>query len=382
MSGNNEEIDINDLLKKVGNEWQYGEGFKQYLVGKSCNYTGVKDMAMDLGLTEYLVKKIIKDNDLKLDFKILTNNTNFKAIYHDYNWCYEKYMIEGLNHHEMAVESNASERVIKKWCCEKHRLTQKYRQSSKQLSEIQYDLIIGSLIGDGHIDKRETQPLFIVSHAENQKDYLYWKYNLLKDFCNSPPSKVKGGIRFFGEKEYQVQDAYRISTRIQDCFLKLREKSIYDVVSKLNEFSLSIFSLDDGYRGDSQWGLCVAKFNQKDKDYFMNVLKNRFDINSYICNYDDRYIYLYAEDSRKLDDIILKNIPNELDVIKYKITENDDICKPSNYRMIQFKGGEIGSNSFSIQNNVSYNQVVKLYNKGINCGQTILDILREGDIIE
>lgn len=38
-------------------------------------------------------------------------------------------------------------------------------------------------------------------------------------------------------------------------------------------------------------------------------------------NKDLRYVYFNAESSRKIDDIILRNIPNNLDIIKYKILD-------------------------------------------------------------
>ena len=36
---------------------------------------------------------------------------------------------------------------------------------------------------------------------------------------------------------------------------------------------------------------------------------------------DDRYIGFGIEDSKKIDAIILRNIPNDLDVVQYKIVD-------------------------------------------------------------
>jgi len=253
-----------------------------------------------------------------------TNSPKFKAIYQNYDWCYQKYMIEGLNHEEMALEAKCSMRVIEKWCSEIHKLTQKYRQENKKLSVLQSDLIIGSMLGDGHIDKRETQPLFIVSHAENQKDYLYYKYNILKDLCNKEPSYIEEGLRNFGEGIYKCQPQYRLCTRIHDCLLEYRDKSYTYLLNLLNEYSLLIWILDDAYRGRSNWTLCVAEYTQSDIDCGIRILKDRFDL---ICwqNKDVRYLSFDAESSRAIDRIILKNLPNNFDIIKYKITENDCI---------------------------------------------------------
>ena len=163
-----------------------------------------------------------------MDKEICKNSSKYRAVYQNYDWCYQKYVIEGLNHEEMAEESNTTKRTIEKWCCEKHRLTQKYRQKYKQLNKLQRDLITGSLMGDGNIDRRKTQPVFIVSHAENQKDYLFWKYNIIKDFCNSSPSYHKANTKTFKNKKYNRQASWRISSRVQDCFIPLREMSVIE----------------------------------------------------------------------------------------------------------------------------------------------------------
>lgn len=301
---------------------------------------------------EYIKRmmKIKKTNGLH------KNDSRFKAIYQDYDWCYQKFMIEGLNHDEMAKEADCTKRVIQKWCVERHRLTQKYRQQHKQLNNMQEALIVGSLLGDGHIDKRDTQPVFIVGHAVNQKDYLYFKYDLMKDFCNISPSHIKGTVKYFPDnsKGYLVQDAYRFCTRIHDCFLEYRNMTIKNLLDKLNSFSLSIWILDDGHRGRSNWQVCVANFADCEKEYAMKMLRQKFNLDCYIPNLDNRYIYFKANSTRVIDDIILKEIPNNLDIIKYKITENNQIASPQKRAYINIDGEDILLTEYCEKNNLPY----------------------------
>ena len=312
--------------KEKGHIWCYNlELLKEFVKIESNKYASIKDMTKGLGVYESFFSNIEKEENIKFEYNfnvelMSSNNVNYKAIYQDYDWCYQKFMVEGLNHKQMAELADCSVRVIEKWCTEIHKLTQKHRQSNKKLNEIQRDLVVGSLLGDGHIDKREGQSLFIVSHAQNQKDYLYWKYEILKDFCNIPPRKYEGKERVFGNKAYMCQDHYRIATRLIDDLDKYKIMSISEIIKELNEFSLSIFVLDDGYREKGgRWQLCVAMFSDEDKQVFINKLNNEFGIDGYICSCDNRYINFTKENSKKLDKIILANIPNELDVIKYKI---------------------------------------------------------------
>ena len=301
------------------------------------------------------------------------NSSKFKAIYQDYDWCYQKYVVEGLSHDEMALEANAKKRVVEKWCVEKYRITQEYRQIHKQLNDKQKDLIIGSMLGDGHIDRRETQPIFIVVHAENQKDYLYYKYDLLKEFCNIPPTKKEAGYREFNGKSYLCQAQYRVCTRIQDCFLDYRGKSYTYLLNLMNEFSFSIWMLDDGYRSRSNWELCVAEYEQEDVQFAIDILKNKYDLTSRLKK-DIRYLYFDAKSSREIDKIILRNIPNELDIIKYKITENN-ICEEEKRVYIEFDNEKILLAEFCNTYNLNYKSTWGKIFKNNQSIESILEVI-------
>lgn len=263
-----------------------------------------------------------KANRLGFDDKyIKSNNPKYKAIYQDYDWCYQKYFIERKSYKEMAEEAGASERVIIKWCSEVHRLNANYIKHNLKLTDIQHDLIMFSLLGDGHIDKRETQPVFIVSHAENQKDYLFWKYNILKSICNSEPSYITDLERKFGDRVYKCQNTYRFGTKIIDDLIPIRSMKKSEIINQLTEFGLAVHFLDDASCDDDGfWSICYAAFTEEEKELYRNVLKEKFGIEARLRK-DNRYIGFNKADSKKISEIILRNIPNDLDIIKYKILE-------------------------------------------------------------
>jgi hypothetical protein len=260
---------------------------------------------------------------LKIDTsQIYKCNIKFKAIYQDYDWCYQKFIIEGLNHAEMAEEADSSIRVIKKWVKEIYKLTQKYRQETKEPNNLQKEIIIGSLLGYGHIDKREKYPIFIEVHAKNQKDYLYWKYEILKDLCNISPSFKKGGKAIIKGKECNMQPSYRLCTRVYDFLKYYRSLSNHELLDCMTELILSIWILDDASRDDKgYWDLCIAEYSQEDMN-FAEEKFNGFNLNGHVQK-DKRYYRFDAVSSRKIDKIILRNIPNDLDIIQYKILSND-----------------------------------------------------------
>ena len=267
--------------------------------------TAISNKAARMGLTSKYIKP---------------NSSKFKAIYQDYDWCYEHYVNQGLNHEEMADIAGCTKRVIEKWCQEKHHIDTYFRMKEKTLSEKQYDLVIGSLLGDGHIDKREKFPLFIVSHAEDQKDYLYYKYEIMNDLCEMTPTK------YDGKKQHRImdsicdcQDFYRFNTRTYYALKPFRDMSSIDLIHQLNEYSFSIWMLDDGHCVEKgYWELCAPLASNDERKLLIDVLFNKFGITA-IEQKDNRYFRFHTEDSFKITKIILDNIPNHLDIIQDKI---------------------------------------------------------------
>ncbi|TVY09821.1 hypothetical protein [Paenibacillus cremeus] len=303
-----------------------------------------------------------------------SNASYTNEIYHDYNWCYQKFVIEGLNHQEMAKEANTTVRTIKKWVVEKHRLTGNIRKEVKKLSSRQEDLIVGSILGDGHITNEKYIPLFIVSHAKDERDYLYWKYEILKDICNTSPRLIKSTEKPFGDKVYISQDAFRFNTRSLDDLKRFRDMPICDVMDRLNEFSFSIWMLDDASRSPTYWELCVAPYNEIEVDKMLDIIHRNFNLDCKLQTSDKRYIRFTAKASRDVDTIILKNIPNGLDVVKKKITENE-ISEEAIYFWVSYNNEKIGLRRFCDENELPYLLARDYYHNGIIDGDMLIDYL-------
>ena len=253
------------------------------------------------------------------DIYINKHSCKYRADYQDYNWCYERYIVRGMSMEEMAKEAGCKLRTIQKWCSEKHGLNCRTKKDEFELDDLQKQLVMFSLLGDGHIDRRENQPMFIVSHAINQKDYLFWKYEILKNICNKSPSYIKSKLHSFGgDILYKCQEQYRICTCIVNDLIPIRAMSKSEIISRLNEFGLAIHFLDDASRNNTSWEMCYAAFTDEEKELYRRILKERFDIEVHLRK-DTRYIGFSKADSQKIDEIILRNIPNDLDIIKYKI---------------------------------------------------------------
>ena len=288
-----EGYELKDIQNKMSIKFNY-----------DYSYDSIKSKIFNMGLSKIFIKK---------------NNPNFSAIYQDYNWCYDNFVNKGLNHSEMAKIAGCSKRVIEKWCQEKHHIDTYVRMAEKTLNKQQCDLIIGSLLGDGHIDKREKYPLFIVSHAENQKDYLYYKYEIMKDLCEMNPKYYPESIKVIHGAECHCQPYYRFNTRTYNAFIPFREMSKINLLNQLNEYSFSIWMLDDGNCEEKgYWSLCAPLDTDEERAQMKQILKEKFNIEA-IEQKNNRYFRFHTDDSWKITKMILNNIPNNLDIIQEKI---------------------------------------------------------------
>ena len=127
------------------------------------------------------------------------------------------------------------------------------------LSDIQQQLILGCVLGDGYLRKKVNAHLQI-THSFKQKEYVDWKYKILKDIVLSPPKIYKGnagrvGYRFFTRSIPEITDIY-------DQFYQNKRKFIPSVI-KLTPLMLAVWYMDDGSKS---YRSCYFNSQGFDKD--------------------------------------------------------------------------------------------------------------------
>lgn len=170
------------------------------------------------------------------------------------------------NHYRLGADSNNISRA----------------KSKIILTEIEEQVIIGSLLGDGCIDinnRERNYHRLVIKHGEKQEDYVWYKYNLLKRFCKEPKK------RFVIDKRENFKNHYDItlSTTTNSLFTEYRnnwypnnQKSIYinDFI-KINWLGLAIWIMDDGYKtNDNSITLSTDCFNKNDIEIIKNHLES------------------------------------------------------------------------------------------------------------
>ena len=140
------------------------------------------------------------------------------------------------------------------------------------LTQLQKSFIIGTLLGDGYIRrvKGRKDSFLEVNHSITQKEYVDWKYKLLKNLTQSGPKSRNGNgnriaYRFFTKQHPEF-------TKTMDLFYKDKKKCIPDLV--LDPVILAVWFMDDGSRCSVEnVHLNTQQFSKDDQYKLLELLK-------------------------------------------------------------------------------------------------------------
>jgi len=182
------------------------------------------------------------------------------------------------------------------------------------------NLIIGSMLGDGHITKEKNyNSKLSLAHSIKQESYLKYKFNILKKyelvnkFCKYKIHNNRYKNGFIEEVRFKSK-AHPIFSNYRDIFYKNNVKYIPNKIEELDEFGLSIWYFDDGNKTKYGYQLNTQNFTITDIKKLSLLLKTKFNINNTI--HKNKTIYILS-DSKD----ILTNILNKYSIpcVDYKI---------------------------------------------------------------
>jgi len=245
------------------------------------------------------------------------HDVRMAAIYKDKDWCFDRYINQQKTFDEMATEAHCSKRVIQKWCADVYGYNMHTYRHYAKLKPTEREIVMAGRLGDGHITKGD-QPLYTETHAEDQKNYLFWKFSKLPTICSTLPKYTPAKIKTLNGKDYLCQASYRLSSRVLDELAEIRDMPKLNIINLLSGLGISLYFLDDGYRDNSNWSLCTGVLTDEEVERLIFILKNKFGITMW-RNKDPRYAIVDTPSSKLLDDLILQNLPHNLDIIQHKI---------------------------------------------------------------
>jgi len=143
----------------------------------------------------------------------------------------------------------------------------------ERLNQFQKSVIIGTILGDGYIRiVPGRQHAFLeINHALSQREYILWKYDVLKGVRAGAPKVRKGN---------ESRIAIRFTTRQSEELTELYSRFYQDKVKiipedlELNALILSVWFMDDGSRcRESDVYLNTQQFDLKSQLILIQALK-------------------------------------------------------------------------------------------------------------
>jgi hypothetical protein len=159
-------------------------------------------------------------------------------------------------------------------------------------SNFQKGLLIGSILGDGHLEKRShlKNASFREEHSMDQVEWLKWKYYNLKPFTTSNMWNRDRGKKSLmpdgkgGKKYYNIQKVCAMSTNTHPYLTELhnefyvdRIKTVpFDFIDKnFDIIALATLIGDDGNLCENSIRFCTDSFTKKEV-YFLADIFSKF----------------------------------------------------------------------------------------------------------
>lgn len=162
----------------------------------------------------------------------------------------------------------------------------------RKLLSRQKKIVIGSLLGDGHLTQTTRGFAFRVHHSVSQKAYVFWQYRELRWLTNSPPHvHHKKSISF-----RTVTHPY--FTALHSQFYIARRKIVPKMLMReMSALVLSVWLMDDGARDYGQLRFNSQSFTREENQRLASILKAKFGIKATLNRDKDKYRLRVSETS-------------------------------------------------------------------------------------
>lgn len=196
-----------------------------------------------------------------------------------------------------------------------------------RFSAHQIDVLIGSLLGDARLECRSIgarSPVtarFRVHHGFKQKEYVFWKYEVMKDFVARVPKESS----WTNDKRDLHEVSYYFHTKsleelgvLYHYFYKNGVKILPDDIFEiLNPRMIAVWFMDDGSNNGASCTLNTHSFSVEDQVRIIDFLKEKFAIDSKIVKDRDKWkLSMGKRDFPKLVSLIE---PHIIPSMSYKI---------------------------------------------------------------
>lgn len=188
--------------------------------------------------------------------------------------------------------------------------------------EIQEQVLIGTIIGDGCIFKGKGNVNFRMNlaHSFKQKQYFMYKYNILKNLKFKKP-KIEKEVHIKTNKEYTCIKTQSLTnplfTELYGIWYKDGKKVIpKSQLNKIKDLAIAIVFFDDGSKTESSYQISMSNYDIESINNFRILLFEKYGIETNL--HKNKNVYIKAISKDKFKNMIKKYATSD---VLYKLGE-------------------------------------------------------------
>jgi len=155
----------------------------------------------------------------------------------------------------------------------------------KMVTKRQREIIIGTILGDGYLQKTGKRNARLkLEHSERQRDYIWWKYEQLKNLMQDKPKRIER----YNPIWQRTYTYYRCQTHSMPLLGRYKRwfydeqgrKRIPENIAQLlkSPLSLAVWFMDDGhyYKRDGSAHIYLPRYSDEELQRLVAALEQNF----------------------------------------------------------------------------------------------------------
>lgn len=191
-----------------------------------------------------------------------------------------------------------------------------------ELTPIQKQILIGKMLGDGSLGKRDTSAYVNITHKKDHEEYMDWCLSGLTNIANWTKDYYISG--FGTEVRAKTISSINIKNLFHNWFDENNKKIVPEsIIKDFSPISMAFWYMDDGSLShhedqEDRANFAVCGFDENSCNNLVKCLE-KFNINAKLKKYGKYYrIRLNAEEAEKMFILISPFIPP---IMQYKLPE-------------------------------------------------------------
>ncbi len=181
------------------------------------------------------------------------------------------------------------------------------------LSTLQEDVLIGTLLGDGHLERDGRYVRLKIDHAWAQAAYVRWKFEIFHDLASREPQRRLVYDRRNGELSIHCRFATRTTPELEKYYQLFYVNGCKVIPRNINHLlrsplALAVWYMDDGARRTDCQALRIHTntYTLEEQHLLRETLASNFGVTARVhrVRVGEYVLYIPSREAREFCDII------------------------------------------------------------------------------